>query len=65
MDVLFHSEKFFGLARSDYNTVHGKDVNGWKAPDEQTIARHVRRIRGFVKEINDNDNDNEASNKSD
>jgi hypothetical protein len=59
--VLFHSEEFFGLARSDYNAVHGKDVNGWNAPDEQTIARNVRRIRGFVKEINDD----ETSNKSD
>ena len=26
--VLFHSEEFFGLARSDYKAVHGKDVNG-------------------------------------
>jgi len=29
---LFHSEEFFGLARSDYQTVHGKEVSGWKAP---------------------------------
>ena len=59
--VLSHSDEFFGLARSDYNAVHGKDIKGWKAPDEQTIASNARGIRGFIKEINDN----EASNKSD
>jgi hypothetical protein len=59
--VLFHSEEFFGLARSDYKAVHGKDVSGWKAPDKGTIARNVRHIRGFVKEINDD----EAHNNSD
>jgi hypothetical protein len=60
--VLFHSEEFCGLARSDCKAVHGKDVSGcWKAPDEGTIARNARRIRGFVKEINDN----EARNNSD
>ena len=59
--VLFHSEEFFGLARSDYKAVHRKVVSGWKAPDKGTIARNVRRIRGFVKEINDD----EACNNSD
>jgi hypothetical protein len=46
---LFYIDEFFGLARSDYNAVHGKDVNGWKAPDEGTIARNVQHIRGFEK----------------
>ena len=58
--VLFHSEEFFGLARSDYNAVHGKDVNGWKAPDKGTIARNAQRIRGFVKEINDSETRNNS-----
>ncbi len=53
--VLFHSEEFFGLARSDYNVVHEKDVSRWTAPDEQTISRNSQHIRGFVKEINDNE----------
>jgi hypothetical protein len=26
--VLFHSEEFFGLVRSDYKAVLGKDVSG-------------------------------------
>jgi hypothetical protein len=59
--VLFHSEEFFGHARSDYNAVHGKDVSGWKTSDEQIIARNVQCIRGFVKEKNDD----EARNNSD
>jgi hypothetical protein len=42
--VLFHSEEFFGLTRSDYKAMHGKDGSGWKAPDEGTIARNAQRI---------------------
>jgi hypothetical protein len=58
--ILFLSEEFFGLARSDYKAVHGKDVSGWKAPDEGTIARNARRIWGFVKEINDDETRNNS-----
>ena len=58
--VLFHSEEFFGLARSDYKAVHGKDVSGWKAPDKETISRNAQRIRGLVKEINDNETRNNS-----
>ncbi len=58
--VLFHSEEFFGLARSDCKAVHGKDVSGWKAPDERTIERNAWCIRGFVKEINDDDTRNNS-----
>ncbi len=50
----------FGLARSDYKAVHGKVVSGWKAPDEGTIARNSRGIRGFVKEINDEETHNNS-----
>ncbi len=57
---MFHSEEFFGLARSDYKAVHGKDVSGWKAPDEGAIARNVQRIRSFVKEINNNETCNNS-----
>jgi hypothetical protein len=58
--VLFHSEESFGLSISDYKAVHGKDVSGWKAPDEGTIARNTRHIRGFVKEINDDETRNNS-----
>jgi hypothetical protein len=50
--LLFHSEEFFGLARSDYQTVHGKEVSGWKAPSQQTIDRNERRIKKFQNAIN-------------
>ena len=58
--ILFLSEEFFGLARSDYKAVHGKDVSGWKAPEEGAIARNVQRIRSFVKEINNNETCNNS-----
>jgi hypothetical protein len=50
---LFHSEEFFGLARSDYKTVHGKEVSAWKPPSKQTIERHERRIKNFQNVIQD------------
>jgi hypothetical protein len=51
--LLFHSEEFFGLARSDYKTVHGKEVSAWKPPSKQTIERHERRIKNFQNVIKD------------
>jgi len=45
--LLFHSEEFFGLARSDYKTVHGKEVSAWKPPSKQTIEINERRIKNF------------------
>ena len=51
--LLFHSEEFFGLARSDYNTVHGKEVSAWKPPNKQTIERNERRIKNFQNVIKD------------
>jgi len=50
--LLFHSEEFFGLARSDYQTVHGKEVSAWKPPSQQTIERNNRRIKSFQNAIN-------------
>ncbi len=51
--LLFHSEEFFGLARSDYNTVHGKEVSAWQPPNKQTIERNERRIKNFQNVIKD------------
>jgi hypothetical protein len=52
--LLFHSEEFFGLARSDYQTVHGKEVSAWKPPSQPTIERNEneRRIKHFQNAIN-------------
>jgi hypothetical protein len=52
-DLLFHSDEFFGQARSDYQTVHGKEVIAWKPPSQQTIKRNERRITNFQNAIND------------
>ena len=45
--LLFHSEEFFGLARSDYKTVYGKEVSAWKPPSKQTIERNEGALRIF------------------
>ena len=50
--LLFHSEEFFGLARSDYQTVHGKEVSAWKPPSQQTIESNEKRIKIFQNAIN-------------
>jgi hypothetical protein len=50
--LLFHSEEFFGLARSDYQTVHRKEVSAWKPPSQQTIERNEMRIKIFQNAIN-------------
>jgi hypothetical protein len=48
--LLFHSEEFFGLARSDSQTVHGKEVS--EPPSQQTIERNERRMKLFQNAIN-------------
>ena len=62
--LLFHSEEFFGLARSDYKTVHGKEVSAWKPPSKQTIERHERRIKNFQNVIKDEETLGHQCNKS-
>ena len=39
--------EFFGLARSDYKTVYGKEVSAWKPPSKQTIERNEGALRIF------------------
>jgi len=51
--LFFYSEEFFGLARSDYKTVHGKKVSAWKLPSKQTIERNKRHIKNFQNAIKD------------
>ena len=47
----YHNENFYGLARSDYRTVHGKNVEGWTAPDDKAFERNARRVKRFMAEI--------------
>jgi hypothetical protein len=47
----YHNMKFYGLARGDYISVHGKNVEKWIAPDGKAIVRNARRVKGFMAEI--------------
>ena len=49
--MMYHNQDFYGLARGDYKTVHGKNVLGWTAPDDKAIARNARRVKRFIAEI--------------
>jgi hypothetical protein len=49
--LAYHNEEFYGLARSDFRSVHGKNVESWTPPDTAAINRNARRIRRFVAEI--------------
>jgi hypothetical protein len=42
---------FYGLARGDYITVHGKNVEKWIAPDDKAIARNARHVKRFIAKI--------------
>jgi hypothetical protein len=47
----YHNINFYGLARGDYRTVCGKNVEKWIAPDDKAIARNARRVKRFMAEI--------------
>ena len=49
--MTYHNKNFYGLARSDYRTVHGKNVEGWTAPDDKAFERNARRVKRFRAEI--------------
>ena len=47
----YHNEEFFGLARSDHKSIHGKSVDKWTPADDAAIARNARRVRRFRADI--------------
>ncbi len=49
--LAYHNEEFYGLARSDFRSVHGKNVESWTPSDTSAISRNVRRSRRYVAEI--------------
>ena len=49
--LAYHNEEFYGLARSDFKSVHGKSVDSWTPLDTAAINWNVQRIRRFVAEI--------------
>ena len=48
------NEEFYGLARSDFKSVHGKLIENWTPPDTAAINRNARRIRRFLFELKEN-----------
>ena len=51
----FHNEEFFGLARSDFKSIHSKNIDLWTPPDTAAINRNARRIRRFLWELKESD----------
>jgi hypothetical protein len=49
--MTYHNQEFYGLARGDYRTVHGKNVLKWTPPDDKAIARNARRVKRIMGEI--------------
>jgi hypothetical protein len=47
----YHNINFYGLARGDYRTVHGKNVEKWIALNDKAIARNARHVKRFMAEI--------------
>jgi len=43
------SEEFFGLPRSDYQIVHGKEVSAWKPPSRQTKSKEMKGALKFFR----------------
>ena len=49
--MTFNNENFYGSAQSDYRTVHGKNVEGWTAPDDKAFERNARHVKRLMAEI--------------
>lgn len=54
--LTYHNEEFYGLARSDFKSVHGKNIDHWIPPETAAINRNARRVRRFLLELKENDN---------
>ena len=44
----YHSDKFFGLAKSDFKLFKSKRIKDWKPPSKRAIAAIAKHIR-FIK----------------
>ncbi len=47
----YHNINFYSLARGDYRTVHGKNVEKCITPDDKAIERNARHVKRFMVEI--------------
>lgn len=53
--LTMHCDTFFGLSRSDYSNVLGRNKTNWSAPSIATIARNVTRVETIKREIEDDE----------
>ena len=49
--MIFHSDSFFGRARSDYSELHGKNSVNWTPPSASAVSRNARRAKTMVAAI--------------
>ena len=50
-----HLDSFFGLARSDYSELHGKNSANMTPPSASAISRNARRVKTMVAAIDEED----------
>ena len=53
--MTFHGESFFGLARSDYSELHGKNSVNWTPPSASAMSCNARRVKTMVAAIDEED----------
>ena len=53
--MTFHGELFFGLVRSDYSELHGKNSVNWTRPSASDTSRNARRVKTMVAGIDEED----------
>ena len=60
--MIFHSDSFFGLARSDYSELHGKNSANMTPPSASAISRNARRVKTMVAAIDEEDSEDGEDN---
>ena len=60
--ITFHSDSFFGLTRSDYSELHGKNIVNWTPPSASAISRNAMRVKTMVAAIDEEDKEDAEDN---
>ena len=53
--MIFCSDLFVSLARSDYSELHGKNSVNWTPPSASAISCNARRVKTMVAAIDEED----------
>ena len=61
-EMTFHSDSFFGLARSDYSELHGKNSVNWTPPSASAVSLNARRVKTMVAAIDQEDSEDGEDN---